>query len=156
MRKPLSLTRILLIRCKTSATSRQDSGDTAQTLEDQERYYGMSKAAYTRAISVEPENAQLHANLGDLYTKQRRLTEACAEISRAVELEPGYTQGWYCLGYAYMELRKYDEAQEAFDKAISLEPDSGWAMRSWINKGLFSQNKAFMKTLLAAFSQQPS
>ena len=76
-------------------------GDTAQTLEDQERYYGMSKAAYTRAISVEPENAQLHANLGDLYTKQRRLTEACAEISRAVELgaglHPRLVLPWVCV-----------------------------------------------------------
>ena len=78
--------------------------------------------ALTRAGEVEPDSAQLHALLGDVYRAQNRFREAEAEFNRVLQLSPGSVAGFAGLATAYLAEGKLDEARTAATEASARNP----------------------------------
>ncbi len=78
--------------------------------------------ALTRAGEVEPDSAQLHALLGDVYQAQKKLREAEAEFARVLQISPGSVAGLGGLATAYLADGKLDEAESEARQASVASP----------------------------------
>ena len=65
-------------------------------------------ADYSRAIELDPNNANAHFELGDACARLGRWDQAQAEIGRAAELDPG--NQWYMFHASVLQLRAGDLA----------------------------------------------
>jgi tetratricopeptide (TPR) repeat protein len=78
---------------------------------------------YERAISLDPENAQVHHNLGRLYQQLRDVNKAQTEYRLAIrgDIAIAYND----LARLYLNENKPDEAMSLLFKASDLEPKLG-------------------------------
>ena len=79
--------------------------------------------ALREALRMEPDNAMLHVNLGNLQDQAGQKDDALKSYLKALELEPKNVNAHYNLGLLYVELGKYQEAKKAFSEALQLAPD---------------------------------
>jgi tetratricopeptide (TPR) repeat protein len=87
-------------------------------------------AAFQEAIRVQPDFAEPHANLGNIYKGLGRLDEAAASYREALRIEPGPPETHHNLGLVFNEQQKPVEAMERFREAIRLKPDYAEAFAS--------------------------
>jgi len=80
-------------------------------------------AEYKEAITLEPDNADAHRNLGTVYIDQRKWEEAAAAYEEAIRLNPDFGEAYGDMVAAYVNLGKLPEAIEAGEKGIELAPD---------------------------------
>jgi superkiller protein 3 len=91
------------------------------------RQYDDAIVAYNQALSVEPAYAQaykVHREIGSVYIRTGRSTEAIQPLKRSIELNPRYATAHWELGSAYHFLARYSEAVESLSKAAQLEPQT--------------------------------
>jgi len=67
-----------------------------------------------KAIALNPEFAEAHLQLGNLYSDQSKYAEAIPEYVRARELDPALGDVYYRMGQAYVHVGEKDRAQEQF------------------------------------------
>jgi len=77
----------------------------------------------TRAVNVEPRNAEARSNLGLALFKLRRYDDARKNQERAVALTPNFPIAWTNLGNTLMRLGLIEQAVDAHDRAIQHKPD---------------------------------
>jgi tetratricopeptide (TPR) repeat protein len=82
---------------------------------------------FQRALTLDPDNVNVHNSLGVCYANMGKFEEAVAEFSRVTELEPNDFMAHYNLGCALLSLARRDEAEHAFLRAAELEPDNAAA-----------------------------
>ena len=87
---------------------------------------------YRRILAVDPEQAEVHYNLGLVLRERGRLQDAVDAYERALELQPRFPQAINNLGATFESMGRLDEAEDMFRHALLLEPDSGDA---WNNLG---------------------
>ena len=80
-------------------------------------------AAYEEAISLDPENAELHQILGVELDNQRRLPEAEAALRRAIALDPASPACRNNLGVVLARQDRREEAAAEFRRALEIDPD---------------------------------
>jgi tetratricopeptide (TPR) repeat protein len=95
-----------------------------------------ARAAYSRAIELNPRNAIAHswyAYLCALFNEDQTI----ALSARAVELEPFAPYVASTAGYAAHMVRRYELARRRLDRALELHPD--YVLASWMRSmvGLF-------------------
>ena len=76
-----------------------------------------------RAIAINPREASLQSNLGNLLLQQGRLDEAAACYRRAIELKPNFPEALNNLGNALRAQKQLDEAVTSYRRALKLRPD---------------------------------
>ncbi len=79
-------------------------------------------AAALQAQQLNDALPEVHATLGDVYSKLGKNAEAIAELKRAIALAPGSDLGYRRLGIVYLASGRSDQAFESFQKAIQLNP----------------------------------
>jgi tetratricopeptide (TPR) repeat protein len=83
--------------------------------------------AYRKAIQLDQasltHNAQPYLNLGSLFARSNRGSEAIPLLKRASEIDPSSGKAWYELGKAYLNLERPEEARAAAETAVRLSPD---------------------------------
>ncbi len=77
----------------------------------------------TRAIELEPQNANALFNAGDVLYRLGAYAEAADAYSAALERDPYNPQGWFVLGNCYFRMGVYDAARIAFQQALALDPN---------------------------------
>jgi tetratricopeptide (TPR) repeat protein len=87
---------------------------------------------YSVAVSIRPDSASAHNNLGLALADHKKLNEAIAEYGRAIQLDHKHTSAWSNRGNAYHGLKQYDKALADYSKAIELKADFAEA---WSNRG---------------------
>jgi tetratricopeptide (TPR) repeat protein len=95
-------------------------------------------AIYERAIQYDPNNADYHFVLAQIYnysTQHLNISRAGEEYETAVRLNPYRSNHW-------LELSKYYEQQKNFDRAryamkMTLERDPNWAQTHWAAANLY-------------------
>ena len=60
----------------------------------------MLKRAIQKAMTLRPDYAEAHSNLGNILRQLGRLCEAEASYSQAIALKPDYAEAHYNLQYA--------------------------------------------------------
>ncbi|MBI5787918.1 MAG: tetratricopeptide repeat protein [Candidatus Schekmanbacteria bacterium] len=79
---------------------------------------------YNRALSIDPEDAKTHNNLGVLYKKKGLFKEAITHYEMALDV-PGYETPEFAhnnLGVIYREMKEYKKAIEHFQAAVDFDP----------------------------------
>jgi len=79
--------------------------------------YAESAAAYEKAGELRPELAEIHVNLGIVYSELDAQDKAVAEFGKAVALNGDATAAFY-LARAYYKQKRLDEALDAVQKSI--------------------------------------
>jgi len=82
---------------------------------------------FQRALTLDPDNVNVHNSLGVCYANMGKFEEAVAEFFRATELEPNDFMAHYNLGCGLLSLARKGEAEHAFSRAAELEPDNAAA-----------------------------
>ncbi len=85
--------------------------------------YNKALETYQKAIALQPNDANLHNNLGSLYAEMGKTDEAQAEFQKAAELNPaGAGKMYYNLGVVMYNKGKMDESEAALKKSIEIDP----------------------------------
>ena len=91
-------------------------------------------------ITLKPDYAKAHNNLGILLKEQGRIKEAEASYAQAIKLKPDYAEAHYNLGVLLQEEERLDEAETNYNHALALKPDFTDALQNrWMI--LFSQKR---------------
>jgi len=81
-----------------------------------------AEQAYRRALAADPEYAEAHAELGQLWRDQGRHAEALAHLRRAHGICPQSGATAYLVGTAFAASGEPDSAESWFRRAITLAP----------------------------------
>ncbi len=83
---------------------------------------GSAEAAYGEALTLDPQFAAAHNNLGLLHHRRGKLDQAVRAFSAALALDPDQPEARYNLGCIREELGAVDEARQQWTRAIVLAP----------------------------------
>lgn len=77
-----------------------------------------------KAVTLEPDNAQYHTNLGMVLFRRTRFKEACKSIEKAIQLNPENANFYFCLSLVLSDWNHYPEALKAVKEAVRLDPEN--------------------------------
>jgi DNA-binding transcriptional MerR regulator len=83
-----------------------------------------ARAAYVRALELDPGHADAHINLGCLEHEAGRLPEAERHYRVALTVRPGDAVAAFDLGVVLEDLGRLDEARGAYEQALAADPGS--------------------------------
>jgi len=104
----------------------------------------------SKAIRINPNVAQYHANLGAVYARVKNFDEAVIALQRAIDLDPRMAAAHYNLGGVLLAQFEFARAIAVFQKTITLNPN--WP-ELHNNLGLALRNEARHEEALAAFKR---
>ncbi|HJU67736.1 MAG TPA: protein kinase [Gemmatimonadaceae bacterium] len=87
------------------------------------RNYDEAIKEFTRALELEPSNAQALRQLGNVRRRQGRFAEAVDDYRRSADLDPRSHQAWFNLGETLLFTHRYDEARLHLDRVTALAPE---------------------------------
>ena len=85
---------------------------------------------FSRALALDPANAELHHNHGLMLFRARRRVDAAEAFNRALALDPHNLQTCLFLGACLRGLGAFDPARQAYEKWLSTNPPAVPAMRA--------------------------
>lgn len=89
-----------------------------------------AKAAYARALELNPEHSGAHINQGRLLQEEGRPADAEAHYRQAFAIAPEDATAAFNLGTALEELGRRQEAIEAYQQALDADPNCADAHRN--------------------------
>lgn len=87
---------------------------------------------YTRAIELNPNDAQAYCNRANTYNSQGRYTLAISDCTKAIELNPKHAQAYCSRGIAHHNMGNHTQAVADYTKAIELNPQF---VEAYYNRG---------------------
>ncbi|MFQ3680325.1 MAG: tetratricopeptide repeat-containing glycosyltransferase family protein, partial [Pseudanabaenaceae cyanobacterium] len=82
-----------------------------------------AQECFYQAISLQPDLANAHANLGHTLVQQGRYREALTAFEEALTIDPNHYESYYNLGTVLAELDEPETATDFFAQALRLQPD---------------------------------
>jgi Tfp pilus assembly protein PilF len=83
-----------------------------------------ARAAYERALALDPGHADAHVNLGCLEHEAGRLARAEHHYRAALALRPDDATAAFDLGVVLEDLGRLDEARAAYERSLAADPGS--------------------------------
>lgn len=99
-----------------------ESHFTAAQKAQQDKDYATAEREYRAVLTLAPDFAEVHMNLGLVYQLQDRSTEAMAEFRRALKVKPDLTGANFFLGVNYCKLGDGAKAIPYLKAALQREP----------------------------------
>jgi tetratricopeptide (TPR) repeat protein len=103
-------------------------------------YYNIALACFTKAIALNPNDADSYHTMGVIYNKQGETKKAISYLEKAIVLDPTSAKSHYYLGTVYTEKRKFGKAIRAFKNATALNPQDSDVHYS-LGEALFEKKK---------------
>jgi predicted TPR repeat methyltransferase len=110
-------------------------------------------ASYRRALSINPDLAQAHGNLGTALKQRGNLDEAISSYRQAVTINPKFAEVHFNLGNALKEQGKLDAAISSYRQAALLKPDFAQAHN---NLGATLKEQGNLDEAVASYRQAVS
>jgi Tfp pilus assembly protein PilF len=82
-----------------------------------------ARAAFERALALQPDLAEANNDLGTLVAQSGQLDAAIAHFRKALASMPDYPDALNNLGYALLLIGRDEEARALYEKALALQPD---------------------------------
>ena len=79
--------------------------------------------SYKKAISLNPNYAQAHFNLGNTYQDLCQFNDSISSYQHAISLNPDYHEAHNNLGGSLLDVSRVDDAIKSYKKAVKLKPD---------------------------------
>ncbi len=124
-----------------SSSLRLNPAGQSQNNQSQENY-ALLIQQYLKQAQDKPESAEIRANLGSLYARQKQWEQAIAYYKQAIQLNPNFAGAYRNLARALTRAGKPETATEYWLRAIELEAQ-GVKAEEYIQLGtnLLQQNK---------------
>jgi tetratricopeptide (TPR) repeat protein len=100
---------------------------------------------------MDPENFEIHFEMGRLLTTMERYREARLSYHKAIEISPDFPDAHFNLGYLYFAKKAYLLAAEEFETVVRLKPQ--YLKDAYFNLGLSYHNMGEKGKALEAFAQ---
>ncbi len=91
------------------------------------------RGVFMRNLTTDEFLAQVHNNLGVIYSERKDYEKAATEYERALDLDSNLPVACYNYGNDLLRARKYRRAARLFSKSLRLYPTDVWALN---NRGL--------------------
>ncbi len=78
--------------------------------------------AYSQRVTIQPNAAGAHQDLGDTYARLGRTDEAFAELAVALTLDPESSAAFAGMAQLYLRNSEYEAAAAAARRAVDIEP----------------------------------
>jgi tetratricopeptide (TPR) repeat protein len=115
-----------LERIDTPATDFYRMFDAAVQLSDKKQY-DVAVPAWEKAVSLDPDDARAHNNLGIALAGAGKMSEAVGEYRKSLALNAHSSQTENNLGSALAEEGSLEEARQHFETALGINPDNASA-----------------------------
>jgi spermidine synthase len=79
--------------------------------------------SFNKVLSIKPQDAGIHYNIGVAYGKLNRVDEAIEHFKAAIQIDPEKVYAYKSLGYFLARTNKLGEASGMYKRAIELAPD---------------------------------
>jgi len=76
----------------------------------------------TQARGIQPSNAWVYLQLGNIRRRQGQWMEAIRQYEKAGEFDPRFHVIWFNIGHVRMLLRQFDQAEPLLARALTLQP----------------------------------
>ena len=83
-----------------------------------------ARAAYQRAIELDPDHSDAHVNLGRMLHEEGAPLAAQQHYRRALESDPAHPPAAFNLGVALEDLGRLNEARNAYLRVLELDADN--------------------------------
>lgn len=83
----------------------------------------ISAGHFKKALSLDPEFAIGHNNLGLIYKALNQYQDALSAFQTAIDLDPKYKKPYLNMGSTYLDKKEYDRALEYYQKALEIDPN---------------------------------
>jgi len=104
-----------------------------------DRDFASCIALATRALELQPRNAEVLSNRGAAYRRSNRIEKALADYDRALASDPKHVPAIVNRGVALAALNRHVEAIASYDQALALQPGNAAARYhralSWLVTG---------------------
>lgn len=87
-------------------------------------------AETTEALRLNPRDAKVLSNLGEIYFHQGQLDDALAQQRAALEVDPRFADAHYRLALIHQKRAEYPAARTHFEEYVRLQPRSYFAWRA--------------------------
>ena len=84
----------------------------------QEGHYADAEQAFEKLKGLEPNTAEVHANLGLIYFEEKKFDQAVPELRRALKLKPSLTNSGFILAMTLSELGQFSEAISGLERGF--------------------------------------
>jgi tetratricopeptide (TPR) repeat protein len=74
-------------------------------------------------MALRPTEKMVHNNIGLIYFRQEKYSQALEEYNKELELNPLYDVAWYNLGLLYYRLGELDKAAKAWHNTLVVNPE---------------------------------
>ena len=105
---------------------------------------------FQKAIELEPENADYHFELGNLYIEHNNLPGARIELEQTTMINPSHVPALYNLGLVYRELDRMGDARHEFRRVLDLDPSN---VKAQLQIGHTYQAEGFVEEARDAFQR---
>lgn len=78
--------------------------------------------ALTAARQIQPSNAWVYLQLGNIRRRKGEWIQAAQDYERAAEFDPRFHIIWFNIGHLRQHIRQYDLAETYLDRSITLQP----------------------------------
>lgn len=95
---------------------------------------------FHKAITLDPKNPHYHHSLGEIFTRQNKLTEAITYYQKAIALKPDFFWPHHCMAMSLVWLGRYKEALAAIYQALEIDSSLA-ASHDILGKALFGLEK---------------
>ena len=99
----------------------------------QQRNLNNAATLLTRAIQLDPRQAEAYIKRAAVFAEAKLLTRAVNDMSAAITLTPGSAKLHNTRGYFLLLLKEYESAEKDFNAALDLQPEYPHALN---NRGL--------------------
>jgi tetratricopeptide (TPR) repeat protein len=101
--------------------------------EERDERVRQAEQHYQAALAIDPVNEKARCNLGGLYMRLRRTSDALAEFQAVLDHNPESALAHYNLAIMFAEQKIYREAMREWELAAKYDPDGDIGERSRAN-----------------------
>jgi tetratricopeptide (TPR) repeat protein len=118
--------------------------------------WGGALEAYKKALSLDPNNADIIIRYSAALVALKKYDEAIMYAEKAIKLDPISTSSLHNLGWVNFVAGKFDVAERAFNKALELHPNWIWGhIKNGFTKAYQGKNEESIAMALKAESLLP-
>ena len=117
---------LLLIGCRDKSIDHYNRG----LAHAKNGEYDLAISEFTRAIEINPGNADAYNNRGNAYRKKGQFDLVIPDCTKAIEINPQLADAYYNRAVAYDNQASYDLAISDLDKALKINPKHANAYNS--------------------------
>lgn len=112
----------------------------------------IAEGHFKKAISLDPEFAIGHNNLGVVYLALEEYQEALSSFQTAMSLDPKYKKPYLNIGSTYLAQKKYDKVLEYYQQALEIDPN--YALAYYAIADFYFRQKKYNEAVISLQKSQ--